>query len=142
MTRSKKVNGAATPVTLGVMLGVLVSVVSTAVLAAVLAWLTVSERIEERTVGYFIMGILVVASMLGGMVSAVKIKRRWVLVCCVTGVIYYLSLLGFTAIFFGDNYCGTGVTALMIMTGSVAVGALGLVKKERTHKNYKKYHKC
>ena len=50
------------------------------------------------------MKVIVIGGVAAGTKAAAKIKRRWMLVCSITGGIYFLSLLAVTAICFGGNY--------------------------------------
>ena len=67
-----------------------------------------------------IAGALFADSWLGGAwVAWKKIKRLRLQVCLISGGIYYLMLLGMTILFFGGQFCGMGVTALMVACGSI-----------------------
>jgi putative membrane protein (TIGR04086 family) len=123
----------------GVAIGLVVSLIITGVLASILAWLVLGGKISENSLGYFVMGTLVIASVVGSMLSASKIKRRWVLVCCITGTAYYSVLLLCTALLFGGQFQGFGVTAIMVLGGSITAGLLGLKKPSKQRSGYKKY---
>ena len=142
MTTTKKVKGTATSMSVGVAMGTGVSLLITCVLSALLTLLALEGKIQENTIGYFSMGILLASSVLGALLSAVKVKRRWMLVCCMTGGIYYLLLLGSTAVFFGGNYQGVGVSGLLVLMGCSISGMLGLRKGRHGDKRYKKYRAC
>ena len=139
MATAKKVKGTAVSIPIGVTSGVCVSLLITFVLAAALTWLALEGKVGEKTIGYIVMGILVISSALGTLLSAARIQRRRMFVCCLTGGIYYLVLLGSTAVFFGGNYRGIGVTGALILAGSLVSGVLGLNANRRGAKRYKKY---
>ena len=124
---------------LGVTLGVCISFLITFVLAAVLTWFALEGKVDEKTIGYTTMGILLVSTISGTLISAGKVQRRRMLVCCMTGAIYYMVLLGCTALFFGGNYRGIGVTGILILIGSLISGIWGLKADKRSNKRYKKY---
>lgn len=142
MTTAKKVSGTASSMPMGIVLGVVLSLAVTCVLAALLAWLVLSGRIDEKIIGYCTMGMLLLASIIGALVAAIRIKRRWMLVCCITGVAYFLCLLIINALFFGGCYQGVTVMGTLVMIGTLVAGMLGLRSAERGEKNYKKYGAC
>ena len=90
------------------------------------------ERLPEHTalpvekVGYGIMVLLIVSSFAGAMISFGRIKRQRMLVCIVSGVIYFAMLMSMTALFFGGQYSAVGTTALLVLAGSGAAALLGL----------------
>ena len=139
VTTAKKVGGTAVSMPVGIMTGVSVSFFTTAGLAVLLTWLELAGKIDEKLIGYYSIGVLLIASVLGSLLSAVKIKRRWMLVCCITGVLYYLVLVGSTALFFGGNYRGVGVSGIVILAGTLGSGVFGLNRGRGGEKRYKKY---
>lgn len=104
----------------GVSLGV------TLLLSAVLAWLVHRETIAMENIGYGILVLLLMASFLGAETAFGRIRRQRLLVCGLSGLIYFALLLSITALFFGGQYSGVGVTALLILAGSGAAALLGL----------------
>lgn len=140
-TRSQ-VKGTALPMTFGIVLGTAVSLLITVLLAAILTWLCLEEKVDGDSLGYYVMCILLISSMFGAVLAAVRIKRRRMLVCIVTGAAYFMALLGITAVFFGGIYKGVGVTGILVMMGSAIAGMLGFVKSKRSDKHYKKYRNC
>ena len=70
--------------------------------------------------------ISLAVTLAGAAVAVGKIKRRRVYVCLLSGGIYYGILLAMTALFFGGQYQGMGVTALLVLAGSGLVALLGL----------------
>ena len=97
--------------------------------SAILAKLVDREWLEEGNVGYGVMGMLLLASYLAAMVSYGKIKRQRLLVCLSTGGIYFGLLLSITALFFGGQYSGVGVTALLIVCGATLAILPGFSQK-------------
>ena len=83
------------------------------------------------------MATLLLSSAAGAWVAAKMVKLRWIVLCLGAGAVYFLTLLACTALFFGGQYEGVGVTFLVVLAGSGAVGLLGLkgensaVKKRR-----------
>ena len=110
----------------GLAVGAGCSLAMTLGLTAVLAKLVEAETIPVEKIGYGIMVLLVTSSFAGAMVSFGRIKRQRLLVCGVSGVIYFAVLMSITALFFGGQYSAVGVTALLVLAGSAAAALLGL----------------
>lgn len=126
MVVNRKVTGRASTLPGGLALGAGASMVMTLVLSVVTAKLIDTGAMAESSVGYAAMVILLLSAGAGAVVSVGRIKRRKLLVCLVSGGIYYLLLLTVTAVFFGGQYTGMGVTALTVTGGSGAMGLLML----------------
>lgn len=129
MVVNQKVTGKSSSMPAGLAMGGLTSLVITLVLAAVIAKLVDSEALAEENIGYGTMLLLLAASSMGALVSVSKIKRQRLLVCLLSGTVYLGALLSITALFFGGQYEAVGVTALLVMGGSMVTGLLGLREK-------------
>ena len=129
MKTSVKVKGTATSMPKGLLLGLTVGMGLTFVLSAVLTWLTLDGKINPNSTGYYSMGLIVLSSMIGALLSAIRIQRRWMLVCLVNGAVYFVLLLLITAVFFGGRYQGIGVSAILVCIGVLCSGIIGLLKK-------------
>ena len=114
MVANKKITGRATSLPAGLAIGAVCSLAATLILTAILK------------VGYGIMVLLIVSSFAGAMISFGRIKRQRMLVCIVSGVIYFAMLMSMTALFFGGQYSAVGTTALLVLAGSGAAALLGL----------------
>lgn len=126
MQVKQKYTGRVMSVPGGLAVGVGISLLVTAVGAAVLAWLLDGEKLLWENVGYGIMGMLLCASFFGSLAAFRRIRRQRMLVCMLSGVAYLGVMLSMTALFFGGQYEGVGVTALLVLGGSGAAGMLGL----------------
>ena len=126
MVANQKVTGRSASIPWGIGIGVLVSVLLTVVGSAVVALLVSSETLPENGIGYCSIVILILSASIGSAVSYGLIKHRRLVVCMLHGLSYYLVLLGCTALFFGGQYQGMGVTALVVLAGCGTVGLLGL----------------
>lgn len=140
MVVNKKVTGKSKPIAVGLAVGSLVSLIFTILGAAVTANLVLSEKIGTETIGYGVIMTLLIASFAGAWICASMVKRRRMLMCIGAGGSYYLSLLAITALFFGGQYQGMGVTALAVLGGSGAVGLLGMKGENSNRKRGKKRH--
>ena len=139
MKTANKVKGTAVSMPVGVATGTLVSLLTTGGASGLLTWLILNGKAPEASTGYITMGILLMSTILGTLLSAAKIKRRWMLVSCITGMLYFLALLSCTAIFFGGNYQGVGVSALVVLVGSLLTGFVGLKREKGHSRGVKKY---
>ena len=110
----------------GLTIGAVVSLGGTLLFAAVLAKLVDMEKLAWENIGYGIVVLLLLASFSGAMTAYAKIKRQRLLVCSVSGVIYFGILLAITALFFGGQYEAVGVTAALVFGGSACAWLLGL----------------
>lgn len=118
MTVNRKVTGTAASIPAGLMGGTLIALVMTLVGSVISGYLIAKEILAENSVGYCAMAILVVSSFVSSVFAFERIKRRILLICSASGAIYYALLLAMTALFFGGQYQGMGVTALMVLCGS------------------------
>lgn len=125
MVANRKVTGRSYSMPAGIALGVLASVAVTLLLCALLTWIFLGEKIDDHYLGYGVMLTLLCASAIGALIGVGCIKRRRLLVCAACGVGYYVVLLALTALFFGGQYHAVGVTALLVIAGSICVGILG-----------------
>ncbi len=129
MVANRKVKGTASSIPVGVAFGATLSMMVTILGAAATAWAVLSEKISEPNIGYYVMAILIIGSFLGAMVATGKIKHRRAMVCGCVGTTYYALLLAITALFFGGQYEGFGITALMVFIGCGCALLLGLKPK-------------
>lgn len=124
---------------MGVALGVLVSVCITLISCMLISFLISGEKIGEDAIGGASVVTLLLSACLGALTAALKAKHSRLIVCMISGGIYYLFLLCCTAVFFGGQYQGMGGAALAVL-GGCAVAALPALKKGNiTKKRFKKY---
>lgn len=121
MTVNQKVTGTAASIPAGLAMGTLVSLGITAALSALAAWLVRGGSVPEEGIGYCAMVILLLSSCAGALTAIRKTKRLRMQMGLAAGGIYWLCLLAATALFFGGQYEGIGVTALMVFCGSMLV---------------------
>lgn len=138
MVTTKKATGMAMSMPVGLALGGTVSLIVTLIMSAIIAKLVDGEVIAENAIGYGALFTLLSAAMAGAFCSSRKIKRQRLLVCLLSGLIYYITLLSITAIFFGGQYKGMGVTALVIAGGCGAVILMGMRQGKVKGKAFRK----
>ena len=129
MTLNQKLSGRTMSVPAGLGYGAIFSVLITLAGAAILAKMLDAEQLEWENVGYGIMIVLLVGSFAGAVSAYSKIKRQRLLICLMSGTVYFAILLSITALFFGGQYDAIAVTALLILGGCMAAGLLGLHEK-------------
>ena len=122
---NQKGTGKAKSMPVGLALGATWSCIVTIVMVALGAKLVDSGVLKENTIGYIAMITLLAASYVGAMVGKNSVKRRLLMVCALSGVIYFTLLLMTTALFFGGQFAGVGVTALVILCGSALALLVG-----------------
>ena len=138
MGTNRRVTGRAMSLPAGIAVGVCVSLGMTLAGAVLLGVLMDGETLQMNSVGYGSMVILLVSSMTGPLVAKSLIKHRALLVCMASGAGYYLTLLAMTALFFGGQYHGMGVTALVVLAGTGCTMLLGLKSKKTGNYSFKK----
>lgn len=136
MVINRKVTGRASSIPAGLAIGACSSMGITVLLSVLAAGLVSGERIQEGSIGYLAMFILLVASAAGALVAGNKIKKMRLQVAALSAVIYFCLLLGVTALFFGGQYEGMGVTLVMVLLGSGA-GGMATVFAGGSGKRYK-----
>lgn len=128
---NKKPTGRALTIPGGIAQGVTLSMIVTMLSCTILAWMVDTEKLPWEKIGYGIMVVLLLSSFLGAMLSFQKTKRQRLLVCLLSGFVYFGILLSLTALFFGGQYEAVGVTAALILAGSGSAGILGVKPAER-----------
>ena len=138
MVSKKKASGLASTIPGGVGLGAALSLGITLIGACISALLIHKEIVDENAVGYCSLVTLLLASSLGAVLAMNRTKRMRLQVCLLTGACYFLSLLCITALFFGGEYTGVGVTALAVLGGSGAVALMSIRQKRGRVHGHKK----
>lgn len=138
MVKNRKATGRALSMPGGLAMGVGLGVVWTLIAAVVLAKLIDREVIKETAMGYGTVIILITASFIGAYTARKRIKRQKAMVCGLAGSLYYLILLSITALFFGGQYTGMGVTGLLVLAGCTAAMIIGKGEGGRRKRNPRK----
>ena len=119
MVTKQKITGRASTMSAGLGYAAVISTMLTVILAAIVARLISDGYLKELGIGYSAMAILSSVSFCCAWISMKKIKRRKFMVCILSGNLYYVILMGITALFFGGQYEAVGVTWILVMGGSV-----------------------
>ena len=88
------------------------------------------EWIPMTSIGYLAMVILLVSAYTASQSAWARVKHKRAAVSMGAGGSYYLMLLAVTALFFGGQYTGMGVTALLVLAGSGSSVLIGLYRKQ------------
>ncbi len=123
----------------GLGLGLLISTVITLAGAAAVSHMVATEKIGEEAVGYGAIVILAVSAAMGAWGAFALIKQLRLQVCMLSGACYYLLLLATTAMFFGGQYQGMGITAIAILAGCALVAFMPTKKGQNWKKVKKAY---
>ena len=121
MLLKKKVPGRLLAIPGGLAIGLFVSLLITVSAAALIAWLLSAQKIGESGVNALGMLTHCISAVAGSVIANVLVKRMRLQVCLISGVSYYIFLLGITALFFGGEYSGLGISAIIILVSSAAV---------------------
>jgi putative membrane protein (TIGR04086 family) len=135
----KKAKGTATAIPIGVLWGAIISLLITIISALMLTWLTLNGITDQEKLGYSIMVSILLATMIGSFVSSTLVKRRKLLICWVTGMAYYITLLGINALLLGRNFQGVIAEGLLITAGSLISGILQFMKQRHKENSYERY---
>lgn len=136
-----KLTAKAKSIPAGLVLGVAAAMAVTGVGSAAAAWMILRGFLQETAAGYCAMVILLLSSAVGAALAAGTIQRLRAQMCLAAGGGYYLCLLAVTAAFFGGRYEGMGVTALMVLCGTVLVILLAPGGKNRAGCRRRKKHR-
>ncbi len=104
---------------IGVLAGGACAFAGTMLTSAVLAKLVDMEIIPQDKIGYGIMVLLLLCAFLGANEACRRVKRQYLIVSAISAGFYYSMLLSVTALFFGGQYSGMGVTAVLVLCGSL-----------------------
>ena len=105
----------------GLALGILTSILVTLVGTASASWLIAGGTVGEDGVPVVACILQLIGAATGALTSTLCIKKMRLQICMLSGLIYYLTLLGITALFFDGEYAGMGLAALMIVLGCACV---------------------
>lgn len=122
---SSRVNGKTRSVPGGLAIGAGISVAITLLSAVGTAKLLSAEILHWEKIGYIIMGTLFIAAYLGAVTAYNRIRHQRLLVCVMSGLVYFALLLSLTTLFFGGQYDAVGICAVLVFWGSFGAGVLG-----------------
>ena len=119
-----KSKGAASSIPWALAISAIVNIVITLTGGAITAYLLLTERIGENGIRYASMIILLISAIMGAWSAYSCIKKQRLQICMMSAGVYYLLLMAITALFFGGQYQSMGITAVIILVGTVLVAIL------------------
>ena len=124
----------------GLALGLLVSMLVTLAGTGMMALLVTKGTAGEGSSAFFAASIQLLSAAIGAFTTAQCVKKMRLQVCLLSGGIYYLALLGITALCFDGEYASMGLPALMVLIGSGVVAFAPTTKLSVRRKQRRKYH--
>lgn len=120
MITNQKVTGTAKSMPVGLLSGWMIEVGITLLCCTLLSAALIGGNVNWDTAGYLIMVFLVTASFIGAAFSCHLIKRRMLLVCFLSGIVYLATLILVSVLFFDADFSSLGITCALILCGSLA----------------------
>lgn len=142
MVTNHKPSGRASSLAGGLAAGFSVAIVATVLLCALSAKMVDLQWIDEKDIGYCAMVILMAAPFLGTRTAQKRIQRQQLMVCVLSGSLYFIGLMAITALFFGGKYEAVAVTMLMVAAGTVLSVLTGNRKNRAGKGKKKRRHNC
>ena len=121
MRMKKKLSGGSMGIPGGLAVGAVTSMAITLGGAAIIAALLASEKIGEGATQSLSMIIQALAAIAGALCSYSITRKMRLQVCLLSGVCYFLILLGMNALLFDGQYSGVWLSGLVILAGSALV---------------------
>ena len=138
MVVNRKPTGTGKSMPAGLAMGWIVSVVITAVACGVITYLILDGKAGWEVMGYGAIIILIAASYAGAAVSCRMIMHRKLLVCILSGVIYYFSLTVVTVLLFGGQLDSIWITALLTAGGTAMAVLVHCAEKKGSARRKRK----
>ena len=122
--------GKALSVPEGLLLSLTVNIITTSLIITILSVLLSTKTILWSETGYWIMIMLLISSFTGSKVAIGTVKSQRYLIATMSGILYFMSLLCITALFFGGQYNSVIETGILILSGSIAAALIHLPQKK------------
>ena len=108
-----------------VAMGSAVSIVVTVILVAIFAAMISTETIDNAWADYCTLLVLLLSATLGSMTAIRSATEKKLYLGLSVGGIYLLVLLAMTALLFGGQYRGVGVSAFVVFSGAILAVLMG-----------------
>ena len=121
-------------------IGMLISLTVTLIGCAIMSSLILAEKLGEGSVAASTVVIRLLASIVGAWIATMISKQQRLQVALLSGVLYYLALLATTALSFGGQYQGLGISALIVFAGCglvILISGKNSEKKRWSKKAYR-----
>ena len=123
-----------------VCIGVLISISVMLIGVFIVSLLILNETVTNSTTGYLVMADILISTMVGSIGAIGVAKRKLAIVALCSSLIYMLSLISLTAVFYDGQYSGVPATLLLVMCGgisSVLVESKRNARQKMRHKKIK-----
>lgn len=137
MTGNQKTSDASRPMLAGLALGWGVEMALLICMSAIAAGAVLFGNAPVEMIGYSAVVILLMTSLMGAIYASAKSTDKNLLRCAASGVIYFATLMGMTALVFGGEFRAIGETALLIACGCI----IAIMRNVSHEKNKKKGRK-
>lgn len=124
MVVNRKPSGTAKSMPAGLAMGWVAQMLVTAAACLLLAMLILNGRAGWEAVGYGVMIILLLSSYLGAAISCKRIERRKLLVCGLSAIIYFLTLVAMVILLFDGRFDAVWAPAMLIAGGAMAAALM------------------
>ena len=138
MVVNRKPTGTGKSMPMGLAIGWIVSMVITAVACGIITCLILNGKAGWEVMGYGAIIILFAASYAGAAVSCRMIMHRKLLVCILSGVIFYLSLIMATMLLCGGKMDSVWITALLTAGGTATAVLVHCAEKRGSVRHKRK----
>ena len=142
MVTQQKATGRALSIPAGLAAGAAVSLLMTFAICLLGGWMIGSELISQQAIGYCSIVALLASVIFGSITAWKKIRRKRLLVCVASAVVYFMILTLITLLFFDGGYKGMGVTFITVLMGAaVSVLVTDRPKKSKSGKRRMKIYR-
>lgn len=121
----------------GVGIGVGVSLLITMLLCACTATMIDKQIVSTQWSGGAALVVHLIAAFVGCMIAAKIAGKRRMIVCILTGIVYFLTLMAVSAAIYGGQYEGTLQGLGTTLGASALAGLLGAGSGKQKAKHYK-----
>lgn len=122
---SKKMKGTALSFPAGVVVGAVIGLVCIVLMLSLLSALILRGSVRGESVGYYIMAVLLLSTMLASWVGVRMVKRRRLLVCTTTATLIFAALALCNIMLFGGLFTGIITAVLTIASGAMLIAVSG-----------------
>lgn len=139
MVTNKMTFGKAGSYLKGISIGTVVALALTMCYAILMSQLVLTDKIDVSALGYGSMILLPLASAVSAWIAVGIIKRKRMQVCIISGGTYFAMLGLINIFFFGGQFNGGLITAVLILVGVLCVGLLGMKGERGSRKKYRNF---
>ncbi len=125
----------------GLAIGLAACLAATLAATLIISVLVDSQVIRPESAGNGVCAGMLAASVAGSLAAICTVKKQPLLMAAGVAALYMAAMCAVTAMFFGGQYQGMGVTALLIFGGSIGAALLQLRTKQTGKRRRIRYRK-